>query len=526
MNFPIQARSTDQKFQTRGFAGPSLLELLQQAGVPIKSSCLGKGICRQCRVKVESGVAAVSSADRKSFSEERIREGWRLSCCIRPKTAISVFFPQAYVFGEIITVTRAPASEIHWVCDLGTTGIEVMACDQNGELIRIAALSKSVVQGADIMTRLEYAQRNGVEPLFQKSAEQLNALVAKVNEAGQKNFGATWNACGDSKKGFLAGNSAVTSFLARLEIAQLAVAPYQPITLESQTVALDHVTWTTLPLLTSFIGGDLFAGLFVLWTQAGGTAEAMSGNPWILTDVGTNSEILGWDGTKLWVSSTPAGPAFEGSNISIGMRAENGAITNPRLQTKPEGAGTSGDWTYSVIGGDTPKGICGSALVQSVYEMVRGGVIKADGEVLREAGLAFTQGLSLSQDDIREFQLAKSAIRSGLDLVIEKMTVKPKTLYLAGAFGQNLPLDESRWLGMLPRMTTRTLGNSSLDGTLLWAQASGEKRKAFQSWLNTVKMPFELSLSDRFQDLFVKNMHLEAGPEADKAANNQERSPA
>lgn len=510
MNFPIHARSTDQQFQTRGFSGPSLLEHLQQAGIPIKSSCLGKGICRQCRVKVESGVAPISSSDRKSFTEERIREGWRLSCCIRPKTAISVFFPQAYVFGEKLTITRKPKSEIHWVCDLGTTGIEVMAADREGELIRIAALSRSVTQGADIMTRLEYAQRNGVEPLFQKSAEQLNGLVKKIHEAGAKNFGADWTAFGDSKKGFLAGNSAVTSFLAKLEIEQLAVAPYQPITLESQDVRLDDVQWTTLPLLTSFIGGDLFAGLFVLWSQAGGSAEAMSRTAWILTDVGTNSEILGWDGSNLFVSSTPAGPAFEGSNISIGMRAENGAITNPRLQTKPGASAAQRTWTYSVIGGDTPKGICGSALVQSIYEMVRGGVVKADGEALNEAGLSFTTGLALSQDDLREFQLAKSAIRSGLDLVIEKMSVKPQTLYLAGAFGQNLPLEESQWLGMLPKMPTLTLGNSSLDGTLLWAKSSASKRKDFQSWLNAVKIPFELSLSDRFQDLFVKNMHLEA----------------
>jgi uncharacterized 2Fe-2S/4Fe-4S cluster protein (DUF4445 family) len=188
------------------------------------------------------------------------------------------------------------------------------------------------------------------------------------------------------------------------------------------------------------------------------------------------------------------------------MRAENGAIIDPRFK--------EGQWKYSVVGGDAARGICGSALVQAISELVDSGAVHPDGEVKQESALFFSKSLGLSQDDIREFQLAKSAIQTGLELVVCQSTIPPETLYLAGAFGQNLPLEESFRLGLLPRTRVQTLGNASLSGTILWGEADVSVQEAFQSWLKLVKSPFELALSDRFQEVFVKNMNLreEADP--------------
>jgi uncharacterized 2Fe-2S/4Fe-4S cluster protein (DUF4445 family) len=498
MPIKIKAKSSDlnSNYEMVVSPGLTLLEILQNQEVPIKSSCLGKGLCRQCRVRIETGFAPITDNDRKSFSKSLLDQGWRLSCGIRPKTPIDVFFPQSYSFQEKISIQRTPVSEYFMICDYGTTGVEIAAVDSNGIFASIHGLNKQVLHGADIMTRLEYAQRNGTQELELIGKTQILQLIQRLEtQIKSPSNGVV----------VLAGNSAVTSFLARLDVEELAVSPYQPSTLQAQVIHWERYSIETLPLLYSFVGGDLFAGLFFLWEKEDALNEKGWKTPWILMDVGTNSEILYWDTEKLWISSTPAGPAFEGSSISIGMRAENGAITNPRWKSDADG---NGRWEYQVIGGDLPKGICGSALIQAIYEAVESGAVAADGEVLKPEMLAFTEKLSLSQDDIREFQLAKSAIQTGLELINESGVKRAERLYLGGAFGEHLPLEESKMIGLLPEMETVALGNTSLKGTLAWANAPAEKREKFIAWLERVKSPLELALSDQFQEFFVKNMSL------------------
>jgi uncharacterized 2Fe-2S/4Fe-4S cluster protein (DUF4445 family) len=494
MPFRVTAKNRDQTFTAAvAVAGPTLLEVLQSQSVPIKSSCMGKGVCRQCRVQVQKGLAPVQNADRKAFSDEQLQAGWRLSCCIRPRAAMDVFFPQTYVFQDAVKVHRQPVSDWWYACDLGTTGVEIAAVDSQGVWAIAKSLNKQVIMGADVMTRLEYAMKNGVQPVYERGQKQLLELCDLLDKKA--------SAFVSTQKMFVAGNSVVTSFLVQASVEQLGVAPYQPEFTASQTTTLGRLKVTTLPLLHSFVGGDLWAGVYVLWH-----AKKFLAKPWVLMDVGTNSEILFWDGTTLFVSSTPAGPAFEGSSISIGMRAEPGAVINPTFNGTVNAMG--GVWDFQTVADDIPKGICGSALVQMVAESVKAGVVSIDGEVLKADGMKLTNSLALTQDDIREFQLAKSAIRTGLDLVQAEGTQPPEVLYLAGSFGENLPLTESKALGLLPEWPVETLGNSSLDGTILWGQATDAERAEFTAFVNSKMKPIELALRDEFQAAFVQNMNL------------------
>ena len=181
MPFKVRARNEAAYEVVVPMAGLTLLEILQSNGVPIKSSCMGKGLCRQCRVRVEEGVAPITAADRKSFSPSALDEGWRLSCCVRPKTATSVYFPQAFLFQEKVKVTRAPVlanAETYWLaCDLGTTGVEIAAVDSQGAFAVVSALNRQVQMGADVMTRLEFAQRNGTSALQETQIRQLLRLI-------------------------------------------------------------------------------------------------------------------------------------------------------------------------------------------------------------------------------------------------------------------------------------------------------------------------------------------------------------
>jgi uncharacterized 2Fe-2S/4Fe-4S cluster protein (DUF4445 family) len=491
MSFKITAINHAERFEVLGFSGPTLLEQLQAASVPIKSSCQGKGICRQCRVRVTRGVAPATASDKKAFSESALAEGWRLSCGIRPKLAMDVTFPQIYVFQTDVQWLRSPVSEFSWACDFGTTGVEISAVDRDGEFARAKGLNRQVVRGADIMTRLEFAQNNGTEPLAKIADDQIRKMLELLRaEISRKAPSAT-----EVAEMTIAGNSAVTSFVANLPIEGLAVSPYQPSTLESVTTEIAGIPTTTLPLLNSFVGGDLFAGIFHLWSTRDDFQE-----PWILMDVGTNSEIIFYDGEKVFIASTPAGPAFEGSNISIGMRAELGSIVQPKI--------VDGKWQYDVIGKDIAKGICGSALVQAIDEAVEAGISNADGEILKPEALPFTPDLSLNQDDFREFQLAKSAIRTGLDLVMGESKKPVSRLFLAGAFGEHLPIPASRRLGLLPDLETIAIGNASLRGVSAWMMADAGERDEFLAWLTRAKRPIELALSDEFQSRFIDNLTL------------------
>src|SRR4051812_44017634 len=109
MPFKIVAKHGSEKWEiTSAFGQLTLLEQLQNQHVPIKSSCMGKGVCRQCRVQVEKGIAPISSADRKAFTLAQLDQGWRLSCGLRPRTTIEVNFPQIFVFQDRLHTSRVP----------------------------------------------------------------------------------------------------------------------------------------------------------------------------------------------------------------------------------------------------------------------------------------------------------------------------------------------------------------------------------------------------------------------------------
>lgn len=494
MPFLIKANSHGRSWEVKApLSGPTLLEFLYSQEVPIRSSCMGKGICHQCRVRVINGPAPVAQSDRKAFSPAALEEGWRLSCQLRPKTQIEIEFPQVYQFSEHQTVDRAPVSDWWLAVDLGTTGIEIAAIDNQGEWCRIRALNSQVIMGADVMTRLEYAQRLGVEALHHRLFRQLKKLVNLISEQSSESV--------FSGRALVGGNSAMVSFLHQWPIENLAVSPFQPDCLEERSTELgDGGVWTSLPLLNSFVGGDLWAGLFWLWKQG-----QMDQSNWILMDVGTNSEILYWTGDRLIVASTPAGPAFEGSNISIGMRAEAGAIVDPRYDKEQK------KWSFQVIGDDLPRGICGSALIQAVSVALHSNLLSSDGEIKGKDKISLNSDLSLSQADIREFQLAKSAIRTGLELVMKTAGKRADRLLLAGSFGEHMPLESAKELGLLPHIPTTAIGNSSLMGTIAWGQASAEEKEIFSEWISKVKEPVELALADEFQDMFIASMNLCAG---------------
>jgi uncharacterized 2Fe-2S/4Fe-4S cluster protein (DUF4445 family) len=496
----IKARSSQDEVTLDVAQGPKLLDHLQAADVYVNTSCGGKGTCHKCRIQVKEGFLGITPADRKAFTEPELAEGWRLSCQATPRVNVAIQIPLTQNFRNkprVQVLERAPESP-RLACDLGSTGVVVAIGDRHGKLaVASHLLNRQVRFGDDVMSRLHSAQKQGVTVLQDAILDTLTLCL----QALQKEVPALYAEAGGTPL-FCAGNSAMTSFLNGWDITSLATSPYQPTQRGPGQFEWNGLSIRSLPLLAGFVGGDTFAGILAI--ERTRAAEGRPADePWMMVDIGTNTEIVLSNGRgELWLTSAPAGPAFEGGNISSGMRAEPGAISVCRWRSSGHGGG----WELETIGGDLPQGVCGSGLIDAIHEGVQAGLIAQDGFVPRGL-MHLTDSIAITAGDVREFQLAKSATRTGCELIIDRAGVKPSRIYLAGTFAEHLRMDSVAGVGLLPPgIPAQAIGNASLTGTLLFAALSDEERQGAQESIESRRRPLELALQDDFQDAFVRNL--------------------
>jgi uncharacterized 2Fe-2S/4Fe-4S cluster protein (DUF4445 family) len=251
------------------------------------------------------------------------------------------------------------------------------------------------------------------------------------------------------------------------------------------------------------VGADITAGIFF-------TDTYKSADPTLLMDIGTNGEMALMVSGKLLCTATAAGPAFEGGNIQWGTGSIPGAISQV--------AWRDGKFEIKTIGNGPPAGICGSGVVDAVYEGLRSGQIESNGrlnKLVPKSGIflaktADGQDINFCQKDVRELQLAKSAIRSGLDALIRHAGLSyndVKTLYIAGGFGYNLNFNSGVGIGLIPRELhdkIQLIGNSSLGGAVRYLM----DRRSEETINAIVGMADEYSLpkDSYFNEMFVANI--------------------
>lgn len=229
----------------------------------------------------------------------------------------------------------------------------------------------------------------------------------------------------------------------------------------------------------------------------------------ILVDAGTNGEMAIGNKDRILVASTAAGPAFEGGNIRCGVAGIPGAIASITI-----GEDERGKMSFETIGNEKPIGICGSGVIELTYELLKNGLIDETGllnEAYFDSGYPLTEDIVFTVKDVREVQLAKSAIRTGIEILIHEYGVgyeEIDRLYLAGGFGKHMSLEKSIGIGLLPeelagRITA--VGNTSLSGAILFATEE-EVRADFVKVAENAK---EISLTENrlFPDLYMKHMY-------------------
>ena len=409
---------------------------------------------------------------------------------------------------EIIAVEPGNTVEQNFglAVDLGTTTLVLDLVDLNTgkTLATRAALNSQVKRGADVISRIAYATldpKNAAE-LRSLVLETLNQIIGQVLSKNRIPSSSVYEI-------IVSGNTTMNHLLLGIPVETLAVAPYHAVFSRLPALSSRQVGFAIhpqgkvylAPNIKSFVGGDIASGLLAL------RLSAKRGN-FLFIDLGTNGEIVLKAGPHLVTTSTAAGPAFEGMNISCGMPALPGAIY------RVEDASPLKTHT---LGYKPPRGVCGTGLIDLIAIFLERGQISARGAIQNpEKKIQLKDNMTLTQEDVRQMQLACAAIKTGIRMMLTENHLAEEDLdgiYIAGAFGNYLNIKNSMKIGLLPQVDERKLvfiGNSSLAGARLLL-ISDHERERVESLIQKIHY-VSLASDTQFQDYFIKALEFKSWP--------------
>ena len=580
---------------TRVPPGTTLFSAAHWIGLPIDSTCGGRGTCGKCKVQVVEGGAEITTADRKQLRPSELEARWRLSCQAKvyedttvtvpellrvPKAATmgvnrlvlldpnvrKVFveltepsledqrsdverlrdaltaegfdmksdlrvlrtlpailraaeFKVTAVLGgdQLIAVepgdTRAESYGVAF--DLGTTTVVGTLMNLRtgmAEAVR-STLNGQAPFGADVISRISHGMQGEEAKAELREAIQrtMNGILVELYESASVDRNRVYEMV-------IVGNATMLHLLLGIDATPISMMPFtpafrEPLYLPARDVGLDihpggYVQ--TLPVIGAYVGADIVAGVIA-------TGLAREEKLRVFVDVGTNGEIVLGSVKRVLCTAAPAGPAFEGSQIRCGMRATDGAIEGVTLTDRVE---------LQVIGGDiTPKGICGSGLVDTVAQLRLAGLLDAGGKmrsreevpehplsdrlIMVDGVRAFllAENVYLSQRDVRELQFGKGSIATGIKVLMDVMGVTAADLgevLLGGSFGSYLNPESAKIIGLVPPVEVDrilSVGNTAGEGAKMSLLSFRERQVAFEL---PEKIEYvELSGRSDFNDSFV-----------------------
>ncbi|NWH06359.1 ASKHA domain-containing protein [Desulfobacter latus] len=493
----------------------------------VRTGCPGNGSCGLCLVRIIEGKPSPPNQNEQlQLSEQQLASGVRLACQVICETDLSVeiinripqsvWRPIPEALYRRASVLPYPLRKRHFsskekptrTCgvsiDLGTTSISLSIFDlTTGQLMTTRhGINPQIKSGLDILTRVNTA----AESPDKGTGLQQDLITAIRNALLDISVGDGINP-GQVSCLVLVGNTAMLTLLSGNNFHHLLHPEYwaKPVELQlpdTQEWAAQwginlHCDIRVIPPLAGFIGSDLTAGIL-----ATGLLEEPGS---LLIDFGTNSEIALWDGKKLWITSAAGGPAFEGSGVSCGMPAEKGAIYHLSLK----------DNRHSVIGDTRIAGICGSGLVDLLAELVDLDLLDSVGRFNSSTSNQFfhlSDTLSLNKKDVDLLQRAKAAIASGIQILLLQAQITPKDLkqvFIGGAFGYHLNIENAMKIGLLPLIDPEIYhfcGNSALSGCEKILLQAGTQRQ-----LTRIKEKFSIVNLAEYQDFeafFIENLFI------------------
>lgn len=534
----------------------TILEAARKAGLVVESPCDGIGTCGKCKVKLDpvSLTHITSTDDRHRITDEEASEGYVLACQSHVLDDVTVEFASTKKQNESLKILNEGSTfeyenkpyitkrfngtdtEIYGgkellgieagdttsylyglSIDIGTTTVVCALIDllTGKELCSTSALNPQSLHAQDVLTRIKFASNpDGLKEMYESIIKEFNRMVDVVCSEAHISSDQIYEA-------IYSGNTTMIHLAGNRDPKSLGKYPYTPVlyggcydTAKENGIQISPFGLVYYPpIISAYVGPDITSG--VLSTRL----EEKKGTT-LLIDIGTNGEmVIARDGA-LSATSTAAGPAFEGMNITFGMRAGKGAIEYFEVTDTNE-------IEIRTIGNCTPTGICGSGLFDIVGELIRVGIIKKSGRFVDpnkladdnplkehlkeyEGKLAFevAKGVFLTLSDIRQVQLAKGAVRSGVEALMLSQDVEASAVdkvLIAGSFGYHLRAKSLVNMGLIPNTfgdkidfvgnTSKTGGNAFL--------LNQDFRTEMKDLVSNIKC-VELANIENFNDLFVK----------------------
>lgn len=512
----------------------SLLRILQEKNEYISAPCNGNGTCGKCVVRFQSGATEPSVRDREIFSEKQLEEGYRLACQSYPTGVYEIEIPQKEEEIEVLSgweekeetlrECRKAENSTHGrncaerseqagygICiDIGTTTLAALLVNLKTEADCQTAVSVNHQRayGSDVLSRIA-ASNGGKKWEIQRCIRQdlqklIRELLQKEKITEQQ-----------IQRIVIAGNTTMCHLLRGFSCETLGVAPFLPVDLSwMEGSAADFLGMkeldtkvVILPGISAFVGADIMAGIAKMNMHR-------SEGYHLLLDIGTNGEMVLGNCRHMYVTSTSAGPAFEGGNISCGMASIPGVISHVFM----EETGKAG---FQVIGeteGENQKkqqaiGICGTGMIDLAYELRKHQMIDEHGtysDPYFDTGYELAGKVRFTQNDMRELQMAKAAIRAGVDILVKKAGItfdEVDDCYLAGGFGTKIDIKKAAGIGLIPKeleMKTIPAGNTVLAGTkeVLLGRISKEELEKIQTMADVINLAEE----NDFEELYLSYM--------------------
>ena len=477
----------------------NLLSLLQQHGYLPDAVCGGNGICGKCLVEIEGkgkvlACKTIIDADMTVILQAKNED----------------FKVLGYVEEQRIENDNL-GKEYAIAIDIGTTTLALSLVDTGKKKVlhTYTSTNSQRAYGADVISRIQ-ASNDGKK----------DELKARIQNDLCQGIRALSDACRIEIEQIalvvLAGNTTMLHLLMGYSCETLGVYPFTPIKIEALESSgnivfgssdMKHMRVKTLPGISAFVGADIVSGLYAndFWRKE---------KPCLFIDLGTNGEMAIGTKEKIIVTSVAAGPAFEGGNITHGMGSVKGAICGVTIAGENR-------ILCDTVGDGSPIGICGTGVMETVAELLRTRLIdisgKLDEEYFEDGFLLVTADdgtdIVMTQKDIREFQLAKAAIRAGVETLISQYGTsyeEIETVYLAGGFGYFMDVKKAVEIGMLPvklQEKTVAVGNASLNGGVKYVLQ--EDANTVCETLVKISTEVLLASDETFQKIYMEHMMFE-----------------
>jgi len=519
--------------------GISLFTCAENLGIPVPTSCNKQGKCKECVVEVTEGMDCLSKPDP---AEKHLKGAFRLSCCTRiaqengivrchtmrrgtmkiekhafelptgPRQwqldpAVTRDGDRVLLDGEEIDRRAGPLHGL--AIDLGTTTVVIRLLNlETGEVIADSSFENPQrFGGSDVMARIVYDTEDRTKTLQRTLVGYMSRAILEFPVDPRSIY-----------EVIIAGNSTMRDMFFRLSVYSIGQSPYQSLTeLEMAdgkrtTTSLSETARRIglpihpkarvygLPIVSGHVGADAAACMLAIDIANEDRVVAVM-------DIGTNTELIIGNRHKVLAASCPAGPAFEGGQITFGMPGLPGAIE--KVVIKDDGRVAT-----TVIGDVPAEGICGSGLVDLMSELLRTGRMNSLGR-FEESGRDFVvagenseRPITFSEADVNALAQAKGANVAGLQIAFAEYGIDYASLgvfYLAGGFGRHLNLDSSKRIGLIPNIDSEKIlqvGNASVEGACI-ALLSRAKRAELESLVRRVTH-CRLETHPGFFDFFVE----------------------